>query len=166
MVLTYVLAMLIAYLGLITGVILGMNSPEEMKPGKQWLTLLSSFLFGLFVGVIIAYFVIFPVTYIHYGLAILAVMLVLARFVRAPRFVLYTLLAMTIALFIGHQSFFLVLAALLFLYGLPEGSLIVEPYTEKKCLLRPWKTYLIDAWRQSWGYPFFVLIITIFFMFM
>jgi hypothetical protein len=165
MVFAQLAGMMIAYLGFFAGVLLAIISPEEMKPGKHWLELSASLLYGAIVGIAFLFFALEPLSYVHYGLAIFIILLILARLVKAGHFIIYTLLALMLALFLMHSTFFLLLAALILFYGLFEGSLLVLPHTKRKRLLTPKVRLFSNAWKQTWGYVFAVAVLFLVFLF-
>ena len=165
MVFQHLFGMVIAYLGIYLGVLLGINSPEEMKPGEKWLKLLSSLIYGAIIGVALSYFILNAPNFIHYGLAVILTLLVLPRIVKIDTIVTYLFFAMLLALFVTNTGYFIALASLVFFYGFSTGSLIVMPHTEHKRILKPWQKFFQEAWKETWGYPLFVLVLFIFFFF-
>ncbi len=108
----------IAVLGLAVGAVLAKVSPEEMKPGKKYFSFLRKLMLTAFL-VVLALYSNGMWQYILIGL-------VIGFFIRLNY--LYFGLAMASA---SGNLLFLV-AALIFLYGIPTGSLMVE-----KSVFRP-----------------------------
>ncbi|MFW5747043.1 MAG: hypothetical protein ACOCWQ_05855 [Nanoarchaeota archaeon] len=164
MVIPYILGMLVPWAGIYCGVLLGINSPEELKPGAPYLRLLGSVIYGLIIGVAISYLFAVPVNYTHYGLSILIVLLILSKVMEVHPFPVYTLMGFMLAFFIGHVEFFILLGSLLFLYGLPVGSEMVTPHSKHRRITTPRAQLFLRAWKASWG--FFLLICGLFVFFL
>ena len=103
---------LISFIGLLIGILLAKLSPEEIKPGRKYFILLEKIvliaiiitliyyseisLLGIFIGAFIGYF--FRKEYFYLGLALM--------------------------ISLKHVNFNFLLASLIFIYGLPYGTLL------------------------------------------
>ncbi|MBS3126276.1 hypothetical protein J4453_02430 [Candidatus Woesearchaeota archaeon] len=117
------LASLIAFSGLFAGIVLAYFTKEEQAPGKPYFKLMRNILLTL----ILLFFLLF----LDWNVVISAV-LSIALFVSASIFPklahppLYFLLGAVLFLTSSNYAFFLVEAVLVFLYGLPMGSLWIS----------------------------------------
>ena len=117
------LASLIAFSGLFAGIVLAYFTKEEQAPGKPYFKLMRNILLTL----ILLFFLLF----LDWNVVISAV-LSIALFVSVPIFPklahppLYFLLGAVLFLTSSNYPFFLVEAVLVFLYGLPMGSLWIS----------------------------------------
>ncbi len=112
--------------GILGGYALSRIAPEEIKPGEKYFQIFAS---GVFVvlSLLVSYYLFISKQYIPLSLCIpLALVLLVLSLTRRTRW-LYG----AIYLFFGffyflypHPSYNLLLASLLFLYGLPVGTLL------------------------------------------
>ena len=123
--LSYFLASIIAYLGLLLGVILIKLAPEEQRPGKRYFILFKGILFFLIIAfLLIFYKVNIILTTI---LLIFIIILMLNKKMKLEKsWLVYFLLG--IVFFLSNKSFnlFIIESVLIFLYGIPNASFILK----------------------------------------
>ena len=121
--LSYFLASLIAYLGLLVGLILIKMAPEEQKPGKRYFILLKKILFfTLFIPILYYYKI-----NIVFSLALLsfvAALILRNRLKLDTSWLIYFLLGIFFYLGSRFIDLFAMESALIFLYGIPNASLM------------------------------------------
>lgn len=123
----YFLAGLISFFGLILGIILIKIAPEEQKPGKKYFILLQNLFFILSV-ILLLYFL-----KIDMGIIFLTAILLtyfisrikIKNYFRKSEF-LYFLLAIIFFLSSKNTSLFLTESVIVFLFGMPTGSLLFD----------------------------------------
>ena len=116
---TYLLAALVAFSGVIIGAVLALNTREEMPTARKYFPLLQKVLFVAIISVFLNFF--------KFGLVIklLIYALVIFSILRKPALNSYVILAVIFFLLgQGQQSLFLV-SIFIFLYGFPTGSLFI-----------------------------------------
>ena len=121
----YFIASLISFFGLILGIILIKIAPEEQKPGKKYFILLQNLFFILSV-ILLLYFL-----KIDMGIIFLTAILLtyfisrikIKDYFRKSEF-LYFLLAIIFFLSSKNTSLFLTESVIIFLFGMPTGSLL------------------------------------------
>ena len=124
----YILSTAIVFLGPFIGAVLAFISPEELKPGKKYFLLLKNILFVLIMVAVVAV----SVEMILYSAA-LAVLLLIAFFVKND---ILSYAALGYALFLSSFSdYFTVIAASVFVYGLPLGTLLASKNVKKRMLV-------------------------------
>ena len=123
--LSYFLASLIAYLGLLVGLILIKMAPEEQKPGKRYFILLKKILFFiLFIPILYFYGI-----NIIFSLALLSFVaaLMLGNKLKLDKsYLVYFLLGIFFYLGSRFIELFVVEAVLILLYGIPNASLMLS----------------------------------------
>ena len=121
--LSYFLASIIAYLGLLVGIILVRMAPEEQKPGKKYFILLEKILFfTLFIPILYYYKI-----NIVFSLALLSFIaaLILGNRIKLDKsYLIYFLLGILFYLSTRFIDFFVMESVLIFLYGIPNASLM------------------------------------------
>ena len=123
----YFIASLISFFGLILGIILIKIAPEEQKPGKKYFILLQNLFFILSV-ILLLYFL-----KIDMGIIFLTAILLtyfisrikIKNYFRKSEF-LYFLLAIIFFLSSKNTSLFLTESVIVFLFGMPTGSLLFD----------------------------------------
>ncbi len=123
----YFMASLISFFGLILGIILIKIAPEEQKPGKKYFILLQNLFFILSI-IFLLYFL-----KIDAGIIFLTAVLLTVYFsrikikdhFRKSEF-LYFLLAIIFFLSSKNTSLFLTESVIIFLFGMPTGSLLFD----------------------------------------
>jgi hypothetical protein len=121
-----ILMLLFACTGIIFGVILAMIAPEELKLGKKYFLLIKKVLFVilfffinylLYIGETYTLMVIFSI------LAIILFVIELTIWKKVYEIANYIIFLIPY-FFVGDQNSKLILAVLIFIYGLPTGTLI------------------------------------------
>ncbi len=118
-ILEFFLASLIVFVGIPTGIIVGKIAKEELKDGKKYFLRFQSILFALIV------FFVLELYKVHIVISIIASLLVLFLSIKIKEKYAYIIFAVVLALSIKRIDFFVIESALIFLYGLPTGSLII-----------------------------------------
>ena len=122
---SYFLASIIAYLGLLLGVILIKLAPEEQKPGKKYFILLKKILFFI---IIISILFFYKLNIILITILIVFVLiLILNRKINLEKSPLvYLLLGIIFYLSSKVFNLFVIESVLIFLFGIPASSLIIK----------------------------------------
>jgi hypothetical protein len=115
--LTYILTSLVSFTGLIVGIILSRISPEEMPTGRKFFPLVQK----IALVAIAAIFISSLVSNLFLRLLLYAAAIFLLNIKLSPQIV-YPLLAVPFALTLENQAF-MPIAVMVFVYGLPTGSL-------------------------------------------
>ncbi len=128
-ILTILLALIIPTIAPLAGYILGKATKEELAKGKKYFLAMQNVIFIAIIAVFLYsdkwnLWIIIP------GLAVLFAYLVFKQFRNA--FISQTIFGIIFSLAIWSDYFFII-SALIFLYGLPTGSLFVK---QKKGLLK------------------------------
>ncbi|MBU90355.1 hypothetical protein CMO94_02335 [Candidatus Woesearchaeota archaeon] len=123
--LTFFLASIIAYLGLLFGVILIKLAPEEQKPGKKYFILLKKILF-LFIIAFLSFY--YKINFIFLILLLIfIIVLMLNKKLNLDKSALvYLLLGIIFYLSSKIPDLFVIESVLIFLYGVPNASLIFK----------------------------------------
>jgi len=122
---SYFLASIIAYLGLLLGVILIKLAPEEQKPGKKYFILLKKILFFI---IIISVLFFYKLNIILITILIIFVLiLILNRKINLEKSPLvYLLLGIIFYLSSKIFNLFIIESVLIFLFGIPSSSLVFK----------------------------------------
>ena len=124
----YLLVALISYLGLILGAVLAFIAPEELKPGRKLLLLLKR---ALFVAIFLFFIILSGTEKVIVSVLLLVLAAVLVKY--ADGKVYYMVLGLLFYLSSAMMASFLVIASLIFCFGLPTGTLFVDRvFSEKK----------------------------------
>ncbi|MBW3004604.1 hypothetical protein KY310_02125 [Candidatus Woesearchaeota archaeon] len=119
-ILNYAVIALVASLGLLSGRILARIAKEEIKPGKKYFLILQKVLFCLAV-VLLMYS---NKTNVHYTwIGALVLFIYLSWFKKLPSYIMSAVLGAGVYLAALTDNFLLI-SGVIFLYGLPTGSLI------------------------------------------
>lgn len=135
----YFLASIVAFLGLIVGLVIGYYTPEEFKDGKKYFILLQRLLV-----LVILFFVMFLNGFQIFWIivALFAVSTAIYQIdLKLP--IYYAFLGVLFFLGSKSQNMFLITSGLTFLFGLPSGTLIEKKKlkTVLMCLI-----FLVAAW--------------------
>ena len=152
--LNYFLASIIAYLGLLLGVILIKFAPEEQKPGKQYFILLKKILFFLILFFLMLFYKVNTILTVI--LLFFVIILMLNKKINLNKLgLIYFFLGVVFYLsyFIKIFNLFTIETVLIFLFGIPTSSLILKL---KK------KNYYNIFVKNLW---FFVPIVLLYFIF-
>lgn len=135
--LSYVSIVIVAFLGLLSGITLGAISPEEVVPGRRWLLLLQKALYLILVSVVL---------YVHHTLLQAAVILIGAGigYLLLPHRNIYLLFGALLGILFFSPALPHVAVAL-FLFGLPKGSLMASTRKDAKLWRMLWSTI-----RETW----------------
>ena len=122
---SYFLASIIAYLGLLLGIILIKLSPEEQKPGKKYFIILKKI---LFIIILISLLFFYKLNIIFITVLILfSLILILNKKLNLEKAALvYLLLWIVFYLSSKILNLFILESVLIFLYGIPVSSLILK----------------------------------------
>lgn len=107
----------LSFLGLLAGIIISLFTKEELKPGKKYFMLFEKIIL-LSISLVIIFYVEDFFTFFILGL--------LAGFIFRRVYFYYGL-----ALPLASGSFLLILSSLVFIFGLPEGSLLYYKLKKK-----------------------------------
>ena len=122
---SYFLASIIAYLGLLLGVILIKLAPEEQKPGKKYFILLKKILFFIII-ISILFFYKLNIVLITI-LIIFVLILILNKKINLENSIrVYFFLGIVFYLSSKIFNLFVIESALIFLFGIPTSSLIIK----------------------------------------
>ncbi len=125
--LNYTIVSIISFLGLFVGMLLAFVSPEEMKPGEKYFKIMKGILF-IVIGVVMVY-----LTWYNNLLFFITAIVFLVFYIKfLDSHWLYLALGIYIGLGFHIQKFFIVIACLVFICGLPIGSLFVSGSKSKK----------------------------------
>ena len=123
--LSYILAAIISFLGILVGIILIKMAPEEQKPGRKYFI----FLKMLFFFLIIAFFLFFYRVRLIFSSALLVFILALMlnrKLHLEKASLVYLLLGFLFYFSSKIFSLFVIESALIFLYGIPSASLAIS----------------------------------------
>tara|TARA_Y100000310_G_scaffold255534_2_gene263044 strand:+ start:5397 stop:5864 length:468 start_codon:yes stop_codon:yes gene_type:complete len=123
--LNYFLASIIAYLGLLLGIILIKFAPEEQKPGKKYFILIKKIIFFFIIA--------FPLFYYKINIILASVLLIFIIILMLNKkmnleksALVYLLLGIVFYLSSKIFNLFIIETALIFLYGMPNSSLMIN----------------------------------------
>lgn len=122
--LTYIISALIAFLGLIFGIITAYIAKEELRDGKKYFI----FLQNLFVALILTFLAYFYNLHLYFTALIFLITflaLYLIEDIRKSYFI-YPLLALPFYLSLKNNTSFIIESLLIFLYGFPTAALFVQ----------------------------------------
>ncbi len=123
--LSYFLASLTAYLGLLVGIILIRMAPEEQKPGKRYFILLKKILFLAVLAFSLYYFKINLILSLGL-LSIVAGLMISNKFELSKSYFVYFLFGIIFSLSVKFTGLFILESVLIFLYGMPNASLTLN----------------------------------------
>ena len=117
----YILAVLIAYFGLICGIITEYIAKEELKTGKRYFAFLQSAITALIIFLLLGFFRVHLVINIAFLIMFFAVI----QQLKFPKsYLLYPVFVIIIYLARIRTNEFALIAALVFLYGFPTAALM------------------------------------------
>ncbi len=124
-IITYFLASIISYLGLLAGVILVKMAPEEQNPGKKYFILIKKIIFLLIIAFLLLYYRI-NLIFSSFLLLFLFI-LMLAKKIRLEKSALaYFFLGIVLSLSSKFMDLFIIESVLVFLYGIAAASLLLK----------------------------------------
>jgi hypothetical protein len=141
----YILALVISFAGIILGGILALIAPEELRAGEKWWKILE----WVVLIIIIAFVIYFSSAKLLWAIALSAVLVALKIFKREyPAF--------AFVLFLSFFEGFLFLAAsLIFIYGLPKGTLDAKQIVNMKNAKKQIPKAIIHVLRKNILYLIF-----------
>lgn len=117
------IAAIVAFSGIIVGVLLAHFAKEEIKPGKPYLAMLQKSLY-LILAVIMVNFFEIPILF---RIVVYVLIMFIVVFVNIKSELLYPAFGILLYLSATNSMTFLLVASLVFLIGFPTGSLAVNP---------------------------------------
>jgi|TARA_B100001964_G_C14209422_1_gene589760 hypothetical protein len=123
--LSYFLASIIAYLGLIVGIILIKLAPEEQKPGKKYFILIKKIIFLLVMAFYLFFYRFNPTLSVIF-LAITFVLMMNKKLKLEKTGLTYFLFGIVFYASSKIPDLFVMESVLIFLYGIPAASLILK----------------------------------------
>ena len=141
-ILTNTLMLLISIAGFLVGFILSIISPEELRPGKKYFVFIREslfylmILFSLFLFVYYQKYYLILIPFIYVGLYVFLTKK--TQFLKEYFYLkeisnyLYFIITYIIMLNINGQNFKLLFLSLVFLYGLPAGTLLRYGFIRKQ----------------------------------
>lgn len=125
MLLTYLILLVLVFLGLFLGLLIGYVAKEELKPGKKYFDI---FKHVLFIAILIVFFV---KNWSVLFVMVIAALIIIFSFSRYRETLYYYALAVIFFLAWRFNGFAL-LAPLIFLYGFPVGSIYLHNHLKQK----------------------------------
>lgn len=123
--LSYFLASILSYLGLLLGIILIKLAPEEQTPGKKYFILIKKILFFLIVAPLLFFYKINPALAVI--LLVFVIILIVNKKVNLERSArVYFFLGVVFYLSSKFISLFAIESVLIFIYGIPHASLMLD----------------------------------------
>ena len=122
---------IIAFSGFPIGMLLAKISPEEMKTGQKYFNLIKSFLIAFTLFFFLQYYQINIIIVIVASIIIF----LLNLYLRINVFIFYALFALILYFTQSNMFYFAIISSLIFLFGLPSGSLkikLVKKFKDKK----------------------------------
>ena len=131
--LNYILVLLISYARILIGSLLIFFAPEEQKPGRIYFKITQAIIF-----VLVLFFTLlsFRLHMILIGAVVLFVGLLLYLKKMSNSYIEYGLFAFIFYLSAKNVSLFLISSSLIFVYGLPTGSLLAKNKRKKETMIR------------------------------
>ncbi len=120
-----VIDLIVSYTGVLAGIILSIISPEELKPGRKYFRVLQLLLFGLVLLVPLYIILMERRFFLFAGVLIASLSLLWIRIKQSVLWteVLHYLFFTVLFFFVSAPPQRLIFLSLLFLYGLPTGTL-------------------------------------------
>jgi len=123
--LNYSLAALIAYIGLFIGFILAIIAKEEIKPGKKYFILLQKIILLLiFIFLLLFINLKYVVVLLILAFILISILRTKKEFNELPY--IYIILAIIFYLSSKNLNLFIIESSLIFLYGVPIGTLMTK----------------------------------------
>ena len=124
--LNYFLASIASYLGLLVGAILIKLAPEEQKSGRKYFIFLKMLLFFLIIALLLLSYKVNAI----FSLALLIFIIILmlhGKLHLEKSSLVYLLFGIIFYLSSKNNNLFALQSALMFLYGIPNSSLVINP---------------------------------------
>ncbi|HII71874.1 TPA: hypothetical protein HA265_03925 [Candidatus Woesearchaeota archaeon] len=128
--LTYLLTLVVVFLGVYAGALLAFIAPEELKNGKKYFRGLMHALVG-FIAALLVYFYAYN---IYWSLAVGLLLLVMMYLLPHAHYVdqiVYLTMGAAFLLSTRNQELFIANSAMIFLYGMPLASDYIERNSKK-----------------------------------
>ena len=122
-IITYILASIISYFGLLAGIILVKMAPEEQKPGKKYFILIKKMIFFLIIAFLLAYYKLNFIFSLFLLLSLFVLMLT-EKMKLEKSALAYFFLGIVFFISSKMTGLFIIESVLVFLYGIPAASLI------------------------------------------
>jgi hypothetical protein len=134
--LTYILTLVFSFMGVYVGALLAFIAPEELKPGKSYFRALMNAILVFLVLILLYAYGANVFVLILLGVAA-SVFLYFTSETSPVNQIAYFLLGIAFFFAAASADLFIVIASMIFLYGLPLGSLYVarKPKKAKKTVL-------------------------------
>ena len=124
--LSYFLASIISFLGLLVGIILIKLAPEEQKPGKKYFILIKKIILFLIIALFFIYLKI-NLIILFLLLIITLIMLTNKKITLESNLLVYLMLGIFFSLSSKIFNLFIIESVLIFLYGIPTASFAFNP---------------------------------------
>ena len=147
--LTYVLTLICVFLGVYVGALLAFIAPEELKPGRNYFRAFENTLLVLIILILLYAYGAHLAVLILLGI-VLSIFLYYTTGTILVNQIAYLLLGIVFYFSLKTTDLFITISAMIFLYGLPLGSLYVAQVTKKSK-----KTILTDL---LLNFGFFVVV--------
>jgi hypothetical protein len=122
--LNYIIILMLCYSGLIAGIVLAWMAKEEMIAGKQYLQWFQRIIIAALAAITGIF--LHPSFFIWLAVAVLLTFTLFSGKIERGTFFLYCLLSLVFYLNSQNQTSFPIVASLIFLAGLPTGSLLLD----------------------------------------
>lgn len=152
--LQYLLILAVTFLGPFVGLLIGHMTKEELKDGRKYFNLMR---FILVLALIIAFFFYFPQIPIPLLIFIIFLIIFINRKYQKD-FLIYAIFGILFYLSLIKTELFLITSSIIFLYGLPSGSLFLERHIEEKNKLKLIKKTFMN-------YLYYIIIALILYLF-
>jgi len=119
---TYILTLAVAYLGIIGGLILAKIAKEELKDGKKYFLLVQTLLSTLIIGFFLYFYNLNIILVFLISFIALAFLFYFRKHKHLPK-LSYILFGFVFYFSSKIEALFILESILIFLYGLPSGSL-------------------------------------------
>lgn len=141
--LDFLLSAIVVFLGLVVGAILAFIAPEELKPGEKYFSIFRRALL-LSITIIFAYQYFTEVWLILLMVVFIGYSFYLFHFAKqkSKERMIYFLLGFILFLAYKDRAIFLIQSTIIFLYGLPEGTLFAKEFIKNKRLFVVKKLFL------------------------
>ena len=123
--LSYFLASIISFLGLLVGIILIKLAPEEQKPGKKYFILIKKIILFLIIAL---FFIYLKINLIILFLLLIITLIMLAnkKITLESSLLVYLMLGVFFSLSSKFIDLFIIESTLIFLYGIPTASIAIK----------------------------------------
>ncbi len=124
-----VLTITISLIGFLLGVILSYIAPEELKPGKKYFIFMKGFLFYLILAYSLFLFIYFQNFYftlipiIYFPINLFYIKKQRKYLQTISNYLFFIIIYITITIMVSNNNLLIILPVLIFLYGLPAGTL-------------------------------------------